>query len=98
VSGASKLRRTVLMDILVRHQRLKDGDCSCGWDVWGKSWAAHVADAYEEALKKAEGTGDDLCWARANDPDRPFTHVCDLLAAHAGPHSCRYCGISWEDR
>jgi hypothetical protein len=86
------------MDTLVRHQRLKDGDCSCGWDVWGKSWAAHVADAYEEALGRAEGPGGGLCWARANDPDNPFTHVCDLLEQHAGPHSCRYCGIFWEDR
>jgi hypothetical protein len=92
MSEASNNRRNLLVDILVRHQRLKDGGCSCGWDVWGRSWAAHVANAYEDVLQQVDGAEGGLCWVRINDSDEPYAHMCDLLAGHAGPHSCRYCG------
>jgi hypothetical protein len=57
VNPRSNSRRVLLMDILIRHQRQKDGGCSCGWDAWGESFAAHVADAFEDVLQQARTPG-----------------------------------------
>ena len=43
--------RTVLVDVLVYHQRLDISGCACGWSVLGASHAEHVADIYEESLR-----------------------------------------------
>lgn len=47
--------RTLLIDVLIYHQRTEDG-CACGWARLGGSFAAHVADVYEEACRFEEVT------------------------------------------
>ena len=45
--------RELLVTVLTQHQRSGDGSCSCGGPLpWGSSFAAHVADAYEAALRE----------------------------------------------
>ncbi len=40
----------ILTHVLVHHQRTDITGCGCGWSELGKSWAEHVARAYEQAL------------------------------------------------
>lgn len=46
--------RVVLVDVLVAHQRHGSRTCLCGWDFLGMSHPEHVADAYEQAISRAE--------------------------------------------
>ena len=43
--------RDVLVNVLIYHQRTNTSGCHCGWAVLGASYAEHVADVYEEALR-----------------------------------------------
>lgn len=53
-SATDRLRaeyeRVTLVSVLVYHQRMENTGCSCGWLVYGASFAEHVADVYEMAL------------------------------------------------
>jgi hypothetical protein len=42
--------RTMLVAVLVEHQRKDERACLCGWDRLGASHAEHVADMYEAAM------------------------------------------------
>lgn len=61
---ASLYDRQVLVETLIRHQRIDRppyvGGCACGWgqrpEHLGLSWAEHVADVYELAVANLEGT------------------------------------------
>ena len=44
--------REVLVEVLVYHQRKNSQYCACGWGELGKSYAEHVADIYEMAIKE----------------------------------------------
>jgi hypothetical protein len=52
------LRRAVLVQILVEHQRVNTGSymgaCACGWgqrpEDLGLSWAEHIVRLYEQAF------------------------------------------------
>lgn len=41
--------RSLLVEILIYHQRTDTSGCHCGWAVLGASYAEHVADVYEAA-------------------------------------------------
>jgi hypothetical protein len=47
--------RAVLVEVLIYHQRRADSGCHCGWgsrpEHWGRSWAEHVADIYEDTAR-----------------------------------------------
>lgn len=42
--------RTVLVAILIFHQRTEDSKCRCGWGELGHSHAVHVAKVYEDLM------------------------------------------------
>ena len=44
----------LLVMILVFHYRRDISGCGCGWSELGASWPEHVADVYEEELRKLE--------------------------------------------
>lgn len=47
------LSRYLLVETLVHHARLTDGGCACGWGPLGASYARHVVDEYEAAVRAA---------------------------------------------
>jgi hypothetical protein len=88
--------RNVLVWTLVQHQRMDSRHCLCGWEVWGKSHAAHVAEQYEKSdalrlIAAAEPEPPDdvdpdtlealLAWLYP-DPERPCS--CDHKRLPAG--------------
>lgn len=46
------LTRPETLDIMRQHLRLDIGPCTCGWQAWGKSHAAHVLGALESDLRR----------------------------------------------
>lgn len=46
----TEYRRSTLVTTLIEHQRLENGACACGWAELGRSYARHVAEAYEEKV------------------------------------------------
>ena len=43
--------RTVLVEVLIYHQRRSIEACNCGWAKLGASHAEHVADVYETSIE-----------------------------------------------
>lgn len=43
--------REILVRVLIVHARTASSGCHCGWMRLGESYAEHVADEYEDALR-----------------------------------------------
>lgn len=43
--------RALLVQILIYHRPNENSSCCCGWGELGRSWAEHVANMYEIALR-----------------------------------------------
>lgn len=44
------------VQVLIQHQRLNAGRCTCGWDEWGASHARHVLAELRGVLLKGLDT------------------------------------------
>jgi hypothetical protein len=75
--------REVLVRVLIQHQR-KDLDvaCLCGWGEWGASFAAHVADMYEEAANRDRHS--QAAPAPEVKPDHPAVDRAELVLLASG--------------
>lgn len=47
--------RKVLVNVLVHHRPTQYSACMCGGVQLGYSWPEHIANVYEEEVKKAHG-------------------------------------------
>jgi hypothetical protein len=44
--------RDVLVSVLVHHRSREDYSCLCGWSSQRRVWPNHIADVYEQAVRR----------------------------------------------